>query len=532
MKGDYIVKEIQIQNFRSLKDTGLQELSPITLLIGENSSGKSTFLRSFPLIKQSISKRTAGPILWAGDVDDYVDFGSFDETVTNDKSNEIMFRFCFALKDMGFLYRYFSLDDYMGVEESRSRNNQIDYQIFIKSTNGKDYVARFDVNIDSVCYKFNLENGNIQVDDFVFEQRVQPLSEELGYKSPRIRIITGAEDSQAFGFRLPNIDDLSGELFDKLIKEKEQHRSSLISEVIVALGDNLTQNKIIYLSTEENMNSRQLTNQFIKLYNKTVKLIKDDIRLRSIVKLCYFYRMFSDIDQYIFNYFKQVHYIAPLRATAERYYRLRNLAIDEVDYQGKNLAIFINSLNDRQLSQFHAWTNDHFGFSVSTGKDKGHLSLLIKLKGSDKAINLSDTGFGYSQVLPIITQLWELSTRKKEKMGYLEVDRVIPLVVAIEQPELHLHPAVQAKLGKAFIASIHLARENGYQLQLLLETHSQTLVNYLGRAIYRGELDNQDVSVILFEKDPYNNITTVTNSYYDSEGYLENWPYGFFDPED
>ena len=74
MKGDSLVKEIQLKNFRSLKDTGIQTLSPITLLVGENSSGKSTFLRAFPLIKQSISQRTSGPILWAGDVDDYVDF--------------------------------------------------------------------------------------------------------------------------------------------------------------------------------------------------------------------------------------------------------------------------------------------------------------------------------------------------------------------------------------------------------------------------------------------------------------------------
>ena len=97
MKGENIVKEIQIKNFRSLKDTGMQTLSPITLLVGENSSGKSTFLRAFPLLKQSISKRTSGPILWAGDVDDYVDFGSFEETVTNDKSDTIVFRFKFDM---------------------------------------------------------------------------------------------------------------------------------------------------------------------------------------------------------------------------------------------------------------------------------------------------------------------------------------------------------------------------------------------------------------------------------------------------
>ena len=106
MKGECLVKEIQMKNFRSLKDTGIQTLSPITILVGENSSGKSTFLRAFPLLKQSISKRTSGPILWAGDVDDYVDFGSFKETVTNDKSKEISFGFKFNISDLGLDFGY------------------------------------------------------------------------------------------------------------------------------------------------------------------------------------------------------------------------------------------------------------------------------------------------------------------------------------------------------------------------------------------------------------------------------------------
>ena len=112
------------------------------------------------------------------------------------------------------------------------------------------------------------------------------------------------------------------------------------------------------------------------------------------------------------------------------------------------------------------------------------------------------------------------------------MSQLCPLVIAIEQPELHLHPAIQAKLAKAFIACIKLARDNGYELQLLLETHSQTIVDYLGRAIAKGQLSRDDVSVILFEKNADGNATVVKNSNYDENGYLENWPYGFFDPKE
>ena len=90
------MQSIHFRNIRSLKDTGDINLTPITLLVGENSSGKSTFLRTFPLLKQSIRKRTDGPLLWAGDMDDYVDFGSFKETITNkDTQEDISFSFTF-----------------------------------------------------------------------------------------------------------------------------------------------------------------------------------------------------------------------------------------------------------------------------------------------------------------------------------------------------------------------------------------------------------------------------------------------------
>ena len=57
------MESIRIKNFRSLQDTGNIDLKPITILVGKNSAGKSTFLRTFPLFKQSVEERTKAPIL-------------------------------------------------------------------------------------------------------------------------------------------------------------------------------------------------------------------------------------------------------------------------------------------------------------------------------------------------------------------------------------------------------------------------------------------------------------------------------------
>ena len=48
------MQSVGIKNLRILEDTGFIDIKPITLLLGANSSGKSTFLRFFPLIKQSV----------------------------------------------------------------------------------------------------------------------------------------------------------------------------------------------------------------------------------------------------------------------------------------------------------------------------------------------------------------------------------------------------------------------------------------------------------------------------------------------
>lgn len=74
-----MLQSIRLRNLRSFADTDNSpyiDLKPITVLIGKNSSGKSTFLRSLPLLRQSVEAHTTGPILWYSS---YVDFGAFSE---------------------------------------------------------------------------------------------------------------------------------------------------------------------------------------------------------------------------------------------------------------------------------------------------------------------------------------------------------------------------------------------------------------------------------------------------------------------
>lgn len=81
---------IQLKNLRSLKDTGFIQLKPITVLVGKNSVGKSTFLRSFPLIRQSCERQKRAPILWYGKLVDFGDFKTALNRTAAKKMNHLL----------------------------------------------------------------------------------------------------------------------------------------------------------------------------------------------------------------------------------------------------------------------------------------------------------------------------------------------------------------------------------------------------------------------------------------------------------
>ncbi len=121
--------------------------------------------------------------------------------------------------------------------------------------------------------------------------------------------------------------------------------------------------------------------------------------------------------------------------------------------------------------------------------------------------------YGASYVLPIIVSCLSKKIRPNS-MGSL---------VVIENPEAHLHPSAQSKLGQ-FLTII---ANSG--VQIIIETHSDHIINGVRIAVKKGLISNESIIFNSFSKGTSLGENSVEEIHIDENGKLNRWPDGFFD---
>lgn len=81
-----MIDQLHLQNLKAWRDSGAVQLAPVTMLLGSNSSGKSTLLQSLLLLKQTVASpdRTIHLNLGGDEANDYFHFGGFDAVLARD----------------------------------------------------------------------------------------------------------------------------------------------------------------------------------------------------------------------------------------------------------------------------------------------------------------------------------------------------------------------------------------------------------------------------------------------------------------
>ncbi|HVU47271.1 MAG TPA: AAA family ATPase, partial [Terracidiphilus sp.] len=189
----------------------------------------------------------------------------------------------------------------------------------------------------------------------------------------------------------------------------------------------------------------------------------------------------------------RIAYLGPLRAAARRYYPMFSDLSLRADFTGEQVPAILRDRGASIVTSAMPVTHevlrcslldalDVWMYFIRTGEAKpqgvhrreikvssvqdAFVELAIRSMGGVESHALADSGFGYSQVLPILIRGLML-----QPGGML----------IIEQPEVHLNPGLQVRLSD-FLAAMALANK-----QILIETHSEHVVNSL-RAIAAEEM--------------------------------------------
>ena len=246
-----------------------------------------------------------------------------------------------------------------------------------------------------------------------------------------------------------------------------------------------------------------------KLERNTSKL-----RFSSLTK-------FRPSFKYALN-FNSIHYISADRIGPKDFYPKSTLGkFPNVGARGEFTANLLYKEQDKLvddrlclgedaktlITQTEAWLSKMFGgakLEIPSSKSSV-LELLFNTSSSKERFKPANVGFGFHSILPIIVS--GLIAKEGE-------------ILIVENPEIHLHPRAQSELTK------FLAKVSSCGVQVLVESHSDHILNGLRIAVLDKIIDSEDLSILYFQNNLDNPVVQISVQ---SDGGIEEWPDDFFD---
>jgi predicted ATPase len=188
------------------------------------------------------------------------------------------------------------------------------------------------------------------------------------------------------------------------------------------------------------------------------------------------------------QFFRRLFYLGPLREWPQRAYVASGQSPADVGFKGESSVdvMWVRARHKKTREPLEAHMNrwiEKFGIGQGLRLKRlgGNLySVVLTGQKAGVDVNLADVGFGASQVLPIIVEVFHAPEDS---------------ALLIEQPEIHLHPAAQLTLGDLLVDGA------GRGLTLLVETHSEHLISRVQRRIAEGAISENDVALYYVQPD-------------------------------
>ena len=260
-------------------------------------------------------------------------------------------------------------------------------------------------------------------------------------------------------------------------------------------------------------------------------------RESDVMELCK-----EDLDDKIYkiNLFSdRFHYLQAERIGSRTSFEMSDFQVrqhNQIGPRGEYASHFLSLYQDEKISnplichessnsltlknQVQAWMGEispgtQIKLIPNPEMDLIHLQYFYGLSNPYRPTNV---GFGVTYVLPILVAV--LSS-----LLYPPLSSPPNTLILLENPEAHLHPKGQAKIGEL----LALAASCG--VQIIVETHSDHVLNGIRLAVHSGKIKPEDVQLHYFDRDEENGqaFTKVISPKIDRNGRIDRWPDGFFD---
>ncbi len=473
-----------IENFRVFKDYTEFDFAPITILTGTNSSGKSSLFKALLLLADNAKEENPKSLNFSGKLSETHLLGSFNLSINNEVANNniMSFEVFYEVKNK----HYTLLLKYEKVNGSGNRLIEFGIKTLNVETNEKFYTHRILYNNEYQKY-----TSYLGIAYFIQREFIESLSK-------KDYLDENTSDARNINFISKKVQNVIKKLGDKdnvFLKELNRYLIDRWFSLASMFEEDKLEIRNIYnkyhyeklrqpIKFDDFINGLPVKDRQNFTKNINYKPFFDDLahlNIRDVLKKEYLdclldipnkaYKLVEELQECL-----EFEYESAVRANAKREYKTipEGTTFNELLVRFNKLEFNENSEEKRFInkwvSAFGIADKVEFIWHEIRGTE-------IKVYKNGKILNLTDLGFGVTQLLPILIHITICKT------NYL----------ILEELESNLHPAIQSKLADMLIDA-----HNTFHIKFIVETHSEYFIRKLQYLTAKKEITPTDTAIYYF----------------------------------
>ncbi|MCB0480622.1 MAG: AAA family ATPase [Flavobacteriales bacterium] len=531
-----MMKKIGIENFLVFNEMTEMELAPITVLTGPNNSGKSSFTKFLRFMAKGIDNFSFRvPELNLNSIREIKNWENNADEIKIRVGGEIPFLVEDIVIELTYRIRK---------EESSKKldsltvlaNNEILFSAQRRIT--------VDLNNSFAEEEYSINNFNI---DFIVERLVgNGLGLNRNYMTKgQMNHLTGVTMREFFEKRIAEITEKFGGGSKRLLKVLNDENNKISDEELAKIEKVLFDSRAI--SEPYEVVTLPYSNYLLSLLRKFKDFPsqKDSILRKNGFNFSADLELeFTDLGNFIFKEeyvpelislvhqlyenFSHVEFISLNRGTHQNYLR-HNGVFAEVEMESVISEIINEGLAED--NNFKSFLKDSFNllglnYELNIINSEGVVNF-VKMTSEDRDQNISNMGYGFSQLVPILLKI-AITGLKANRLRDFWNPSETNFRLIIEEPESNLHPNLQSKLADVFLMAIKT-----FDIELILETHSEYLIRRFQYLVAKKELKRKEIVIHYFSTmntiQDHNETRVKSIKINEFGGLTDSFGSGFFD---